>query len=437
MNSRLSTPESNALSIICREWYISFGALTLVVVLSFWVHPLWMPLYELLIAVGLALFGPGRKIAPGLPCGRITLITVYTLLFTALISFGINVAYHTEFIHFFFDISTLNHSIPYITSLVLFPVCLVLTLFLNSKYIYAHHVRNCHLHNQYNPTQPFFGRMVHTTYRSLLNKLSVMVAIVSVIDWGYYFLCYRNNRINTPDSFFFFVIPAAIYVWSIVYVRQSYSTLRMGNGRVIKASSSTADEQTHNVLSDSVVVRYLVIKNGELLLDISEAAIADCCVDTPLVEIKPDSFRGNVESARSDFEHRTGVSRLRIKLLYSNHDRIYNNTIYHYLVSIDEDADTTLLPGQWVGLDGIDRMMRMGMLSPQLGDEFFRIYTISMAWKTYDRKGLRKYPIRNYHPNFRLTDLYDYDVDFTDDHWLRVARFNQDNRFWPLTRFRL
>ncbi len=62
MSNRLYTPESSALTTICREWYVTFGAMTLAVVLSLWVHPLWMPLIDLGLAVALALFGPDVRL---------------------------------------------------------------------------------------------------------------------------------------------------------------------------------------------------------------------------------------------------------------------------------------------------------------------------------------------------------------------------------------
>lgn len=433
MESRLATPESGALARICREWYVSICALMAVVLLSLWVHPLWMPLYDLCIAVLLVLFGPGRKIGVSLPCGRITLITVYTLLFTGLISFFINIAYKTEFIHLFFDISTLNHNIPYITSLILFPTCTVITLTLNSKSVYNIHVRNCHLHNHFNPGEANFSRMIHATYRSILKRLAIMAIVISAIDWTYYFLCYRNNTLNSPDRFFFFLVPLAIFLWSIYYVRSSYSFLILANGRTVYAGNPDSAAQP-KTLSDSMIVRFLTVKDGCLLLDVSETALMDCKVDTPLVEVKPDSYKGNVKVAASDFESMARVTDFKIKLLYENYNKLFNNRIYHFLVSIDAEADTSLLPGQWVPLDGIDRMMKMGVLSPHLSDEIFRIYTIAMAGRTYDRKGRRLYPIRNYHPNFRLADLYGYDIDFDDNHWLKVARINQDKKFWRLRR---
>lgn len=435
MNSRLATPESNALALICREWYISFGAMTLVVVLSLWIHPLWMPLCEIGLAIVLALLGPGRNISAGMPCGRITLVTIYSLLFTGLISFMINVAYHTKFIHLFFDITTLNHSIPYITSLVIFPVCTVIILLLNSRFLHMRHVRNCHLHNQYNPSQPMFGRMVHATYRSLLNKMVIITAVISVIDYTYYFLYYRNISINKPDKFFFFFVPAAIFLWSIFFVRSSYSSLVIGNGRKILAKSDSS--QKVSTITDSAVTRFLVVRDGKLLLDVSESAIQNCSVDTPFTEIKPSSYKGSAEHGRKDFEYIAKISNFDLRLLYESNDKLFHNRCYHYLVTLPEYCNVDLLPGEWVGIDGIDRLMKMGVLNPLFTDEIYRIYTIAMAWKTYDKNGKRKFPIRNYRPNFRLEDLQGYDADFQDDHWLKVSRINQDKRLWFIRRFLL
>ncbi len=433
MSNRLYTPESSALTTICREWYVTFGAMTLAVVLSLWVHPLWMPLIDLGLAVALALFGPGRKVMPGEPCGRLTIITVYILLATGLVSFSINLAYHTSFIRFFFDISTLNHSIPYITSLVLFPICTLIAGLAGTSRLSAKHARLCHLHNEYNPSQPMFGRVVHGTYRSMLRRMALMGGIISVIDWAYYFLCYSNMSINTPDRFFFFVVPGAMYVWSIIYVHQAYSTLTLTNGRIIRASGGQG-VSNRSTLTDSAVIRFLVIHNGNLLLNVSPATVDECSVDTPVTEVKPLSFKGDMEIARRDFEHLSGVTDFNIRKLYKSENPIRHNTIYHYLIHIPDDASTGRLHGEWTPLDGVDRMLKMGVVTPQFADEIFRVYTTAMAWKTYDRKGRRLYPIRNYHPNFRLADIHKWDVDYEDNHWLRVSRINQDAPLWFLRR---
>lgn len=432
----ISTPESNALSKICREWYLSFGAITLAVVLSLWVHPLWMPLYELIIAASLLLLGQRRKAAATEPCGRLTLVTVYSLVITALISFAINVAYHTEFIHLFFDISTLNHSIPYITSLVIFPVCFVITVFLTNTRIYAIHVRNCHLHNVYNPDQPMYGRIIHGTYKSLMRRLWMFCLVISVIDWTYYLFFYKNFSLNTPDRFFYFVVPAAIYVWSIFHVRNSYTALAFFNGKVVYANSLPAEDVPKH-LRDSVVVRYLVVRGKTLLLNVSEKTLANCAIDTPLISIFNKPFELSVDKATENFRQLTGLSDFKLKILYTSYDHVGHNDIYHVLVDVSEDVSPKDFSGQWVTLDGVDRLLHMGVTAPPFSDEIYRIYTITLAWKAYSRDGRRQFPIRRYRPNFRIEDLYNYDVDYNDTHWLKVSRINQDASFWFLKKWLL
>lgn len=67
-------------------------------------------------------------------------------------------------------------------------------------------------------------------------------------------------------------------------------------------------------------------------------------------------------------------------------------------------------------------------MSPALGAEFRRIYTVTMAWKTYDYNGKRLYPIKNYKPTFRLKDFGEWNVDYDDPNWLNIA-YNNEDRF--------
>lgn len=437
MNTDFITPESKALSRICNEWYVSFGLITAVVVISLWFSPLWMPLCELLLAVVLALFGPGRKVSAAEPCGRLTIVTVYSLLLTGLVSFAIAVAYHTRFVHLIFDISTLNHSIPYITSLIIFPITAALAYFYALPSSHRRHSLKCHLRNGYNPTNAMFGRIVHGTYRSMLRKMALLCAIVSVIDWVYYFFFYRNFSINTPDRFFFFVVPAAIYAWSIISVRREYSVLALSSGRRIYAGSD-APSTPATALTDSVIMRYFVVQNNKLLVDLTEETVLTCTVDTPLVEVESSGFKADADSARKAFEHRTGITAFKIRMLYRTDDAFARNVVFHFLVTVDDTVDTDLLGGQWIDINAVNNLLKMGVVSAPFAEEIYRIYTMTMAWKTYTRDGLRRYPIPNYRPTFRLSDLHRYDeLDYSDRHWMRVSRVNQDNRWWWLRRHTL
>ena len=90
---------------------------------------------------------------------------------------------------------------------------------------------------------------------------------------------------------------------------------------------------------------------------------------------------------------------------------------------------------EWFNAYMLDSALASNSLSPQLAAELFRIHTITMAWKTYDREGRRLYPIKNYRPTFRLGDLRKWDVDYDDTLWFSIAATNQDRRFFGLHKF--
>jgi hypothetical protein len=91
--------------------------------------------------------------------------------------------------------------------------------------------------------------------------------------------------------------------------------------------------------------------------------------------------------------------------------------------------------GEWCTLDMVDRYSAAGRLSPQLSHELHRIHTIAMAWKTYDHKGNRLYPIKHYRPTFRLRDLPNWTVDYDDLSWLSIAENNEDSRFFYIRKY--
>ena len=79
-----------------------------------------------------------------------------------------------------------------------------------------------------------------------------------------------------------------------------------------------------------------------------------------------------------------------------------------------------------------DCALQSGTIATPLATELYRIHTITMAWKTYDRRGRRLYPVKNYRPTFRLGDLRKWDVDYDDTSWFSVAFNNEDRKFFRL-----
>lgn len=439
MKSALHSPELHAVSDIRREWVIACGGVTFVIILSLWASPLWQPLFDIIVALVVFSFAPRARRSHTHPCGRLAKCVIYALIITAIISFTINLFFHTEFILYFFDRKTLNESLPYITPLIIFPALSVVSAFNATKGVSDAHSRQCHLHNEYNPSHPHYGRAVHGVYRKLLSYLATICLAVAIVDWIYYSFFYQNVSLNTPDRFFFFVFPTAVYVWSLFYIRERYTSVLLPTGRPAIDYATNSDS-----ITNKSILRFLIIHNDRLLLDVSSAMIAECLIDTPAIVY--DSFDNDysIDRAKQKFERLSGLSPndFSIKTLFTSPNTVDRNMVYHFLVNIPDDVPVTPgdgnpgdLTGKWVTLDYIDRYMKMGVISPVLNAEIYRVYTVAMAWKAYDRDGRRRYPIRRYRPTFRLRDAHKWDVDYEDPIWIKIAHTNEDSFWWFISRF--
>jgi hypothetical protein len=125
-----------------------------------------------------------------------------------------------------------------------------------------------------------------------------------------------------------------------------------------------------------------------------------------------------------------------LRFLYKTPTYNVDCNIYHYACFVKDRAqlDNSQLTGNWYTLHQIQRLNRVRGIAPILTAEIHRIYTVAMAWKTYDKDGYRLYDIRHYKPTFRLRDLHRWDVDINDTAWLTVAGNNEDVPFFRLRR---
>ena len=93
------------------------------------------------------------------------------------------------------------------------------------------------------------------------------------------------------------------------------------------------------------------------------------------------------------------------------------------------------LPGEWYTQNELRDMVDNRRLAPLLMSEIDRLYTVIMAFKTYDSNGRRLYDIKHYKPSFRLRDIANLIVDYNDPQWLYVAKDNEDKPFYNFKRF--
>ena len=142
------------------------------------------------------------------------------------------------------------------------------------------------------------------------------------------------------------------------------------------------------------------------------------------------------DDASKKFNDISGCDEFNTRYLYTDTGYLNGANVLHYAIFLPDDAPGAgKLTGEWCSIDKLDRWLKEGALTPLLAREIHRIYSVTMAWKTYDREGHRIYPIKNYLPTFRLRDFKKWDVDYNDIHWLDVATNNEDRPFFRLRRF--
>lgn len=400
------------------SWTICMLAYAIVFNLAFVVDKHWMALPVLLLSYILLVYSR-RTSTNGHPgCVMLLRTTVQVLFYTALIMEICVIVVHFNLLRHIPWFKATNDAIPFITCLILAPVMAIVTMW---KLVAGQNSRfcaECRARNGYAPGTSVVSRVFESETRYQMQIVLMMSLGMAAVQWWYYFAFYININFNTPDHFFFNIMPAVIVLLSCVLMWMRYTNMTLMVGPMTEPDSNVGS-----------VVRYLIVHDDSLLLHEDEhhrydtPATADVDVRTFL----------SPEDAKKLFVKVSGLEDAKLRYLYSNKAFNMSAEVIHYAAFVDNDS-TGVLEGKWTSLDEIDRLMRRSRLSADMCDEVYRIFTVTMAWKTYSREGKRLYPIKHYRPTFRLRDFRDWAVDYEDPVWLDVASNNEDRPFYRTRR---
>lgn len=417
-----------AVKALWTEWLVTFGAVNISVVASVLVNSVWLAVFVAVTGLGLNIYAENVKRNGQTGCMRFAMLTSRALFISALVMCAINLLFHSRWLVRIFDPATVNTTIPFIASLIIFPTVCVVCIYAYFNHGNSTFCRRCKETHGYRPEEGFVGNFFHHETASQLRLMIWLSGLISLVDWIYYAYFYINVNLNAPDKFFFVIMPASVFILSLIYVGRHYFI-------VIEDIRTHAEGIARNARRK--IVRYLIIRDDMLLLNIGEHNLLDTPAETQIESGMPLTE----QEARKGFRHIADIEseEFGLRELYCNRSLTYRSTICHYLVTLPGNNDDPLpagwdLKGEWATLPTIDRFLKMGLLAPALGAEIHRVYTIAMAWKTYDRQGRRLYPIKNYRPTFRLRDIMGWDVDFNDTSWFDIAANNQDRPFWHIGR---
>lgn len=327
----------------------------------------------------------------------------------------------------------INPEIPFIPVLVVAPIGMVVCAWMIKRGSAFPFCVDCKLRYDTPAERGFLGMIYSEEGKSQIRILLFGMILLSVSAWLYYLLKYINESFTAADRYYFFGIPAALWVISALYISARYFGIYRYYRQDIQGSYLRKGPSTK--------VRFIIVHDNKFLIRIPNAdAVVDLMrtkADTPAEIVLP--FRQNLPlfEAESYLEGILPLKKPKVRFLYSNKEWNADCNIFHYLVKVDDDEAALLSEkiegSMWVTIHRYSELLHVGNIDSLLASEIHRIYTTVMAFKTYDEHGRRLYPIKHYRPTFRLSEVFDSKVDFTQRKWLYIAHCNQDQ---PLYRLR-
>ena len=435
--------QETAIFSLWLKWLIAEGALFIPNILSVYLPALYIPVVCIVLAVGLLIYERSSARTYSLACPLILSVSVRSLLTSAAIMVMVSFIYRHGWEDYFMDPTTINPAIPYVTALIISPVVLVFAGWAVVRGDKFGVCRRCVVEFGPKSERGQLGELITREGRYQLIFLMSISLVLTIFTWVYYLVWYVNININIPDRFVFGWVPVVLYVVSIFYMGARCFTLW---SEYFEESGEAEEEHTH-----SSALRILVIHGNSIFLsrvsddetndttqDVEENHIHHVEFDTPTAFGIPYEKRLPQGRACEIFSKLTGMKpdSYTMRYLYTSREAAFGHNAFHYVCTPKDPKvmEKCGIPGRWYNLSQFTSLYQNRELTPMLAAEIYRIYTVAMAWKTYDSEGRRLYKVKNYRPLFRLEGICDWDVDFNSTHWLHVSRFNEDRPFWRLRR---
>jgi hypothetical protein len=418
--------KSNAIYGLWLSWATSVGAFAIVFFSALFISKQWLPavllLYQFLLIARMRLVRAGNKYS----CVLMPYVVMLILFFSVVAMVAINLYYLYFVDQSLFDQGVFNRKIPYITVLVMGPITSVITLWAYLRNNSLAICDECKTHFGHPAESGFIGKVFMRESRFQLRMLMLAAMLITVYSWVYYFFFYSNVNFSEADKLFYIWIPIILYIISLLNLGVRYAVIEAFYRRNVAGEV--------NDLATVTLVRYIIMCGDRVFLDVETNK---GYAETPVQTYVPYRERFIDYDAITLFNSTIGSTfRGRIRFLYENANVNIDCNIFHYMCEVSTPAELQgRVKGKWFTQSELRDMIERKRVSPMLISEMDRLYTVTMAYKTYDSAGHRLYDIKHYKPSFRLHDIAELNVDYNDTRWLFVAKDNEDNPFYNFKRF--
>lgn len=328
---------------------------------------------------------------------------------------------------------------PYVPSLIYMPIFFVTMIGIYIRRKKLNLCIRCRMRNGDNSERGRTGQILHYETDLQLVNLIALFGLTAVLLWSYYLIFYINININSRDWY--------VFVWAVIilfFLDELYFAFRYYNLYLdLKEGDQIIDADVLQKMEASTYLRFYVCCKNWLYVDthaFNPGTPYREIIDTPFFT-KRSANGMRIDEVRKVITNMTGVENGELRFFFGRkvpgNDQQSILRFFYFLDGEVTDYPTLRTTGEWMDYEKIKKIYSNNpqRLAPLSVSDTTRLATIMLANKTYDERGNRKSKIKSYMPSFNLIDVRNSDLDFQDDKWIEVARFNSDTKFFHLKKW--
>lgn len=364
------------------------------------------------------------------------LVIVYTLLYCVvnytIVTVVLSILTMWHFVSLPKEFLFLND--PYISSLLMNPVCLITCIVLYFRRRSIGICRECRLSADGLYERGKAGSIVRYEAYFQIRNLIYLFGFLTVAVWAYYEFIYIKLSLNSRDYYVFTWLNIISFVLDELYFVARYYNLYLD----LKENDEIITQEELQDMTAKTYLRYYVIYGDKIYLD-PKSIVAGSeykeVLDTPFVTKR--SVNGiPIPEVRSIIRQLTGSADGELRFFYGRRSaELKNHSVLRYFYFLDgrlEDYQDMPVDGEWVDFEDVKRFYTHtpGKFAPMAVGDISRLATIILTEKMYDENGRRKVRLKSYSPTFTLEDVRNSALDFQDDKWIKISMFNSDTPFY-------
>lgn len=421
MTKKCNNISSCSAYLIWRNYAIGASAISLVPIVSYAFQSKVVPFLTLAFSLALFAFVRHNRRSRSESCVLIPYIVARVLLVYAFASYGVVVMakYSAEAFG-----ETMLERLPYYTSMFLPLLTALLTVF-----VYKRHFRNvfcmdCLLRNGTPYERELLGHIYFKENRFLLPRIIKITSLLALVTWGCYFICdVDSGKISGWPVLIFVYSPVVFLVFDLIALRLRYWAIG-----VFYRKKLIQDDREHG--GHIKLVRILLICGDRLYLTKDNGRY-----DTPFQFTEPFSVAISLGNAVQYMSREMGyVQSDFVKFCYGSMDLKNRRSVEHYFCFVDaypasEKSDSIAEnEGRWWTKHELEGQFQ-NSFSKILCAELHRVFTVMLTSKVYNIDGSKTVQTKGYVPDFQISEIRTSTVDFSDNRWMILSKFNKDLSF--------